>query len=100
MLPTESDHKMFVIGCKQGKEEEMTFCILNKGSYYAKTKNPKYRVAITSVLSLKKKYPGKIFIEAQCEKDIRDSLEGFIDINLHKIQPLDHESYSNLFVGK
>ena len=53
-----------------------------------------------SVLAMKKKFPGKIFVEAYHEKDIRSSVDNFIDINLSKIQPFDSESYRNLFLIK
>lgn len=42
----------------------MVLSILNKTAYFEKTKNPHYKMNITSALALKKKYPGKIFIEA------------------------------------
>lgn len=51
-------------------------------------------------MALKKKYPGKIFIEAQNEKVIRESLEGFIDINAGRITPMDNDFYSSLFEAK
>jgi hypothetical protein len=34
MLPSENDHKMFIVSCKMGKEEEMVMSILNKTAYY------------------------------------------------------------------
>lgn len=52
---------------------------------------------ITSALALKKKYPGKIFVEAPSEAAIRKSLEGFIDVNTKKIVPMDNDFYSTLF---
>ena len=51
-------------------------------------------------MAMKKKYPGKIFVEAHNEKVIRDGLNGFIDVNLRKINRLQHEDYTNLFVTK
>lgn len=51
-------------------------------------------------MALKKKYPGKIFIEAESEKAIKESLNGFIDINTGRIIPMDHEFYSSLFEVK
>jgi hypothetical protein len=55
---------------------------------------------VTSALALRKKYPGKIFIEGPSENAIRASLEGFIDVNTKKIVPMDNEFYSNLFEAK
>ena len=63
MLPSQYDHKMFIVQVKQGKEEELALSILNKAQYYAQNE-PRKKVNITSVLALRKKYPGKIFVEA------------------------------------
>jgi hypothetical protein len=46
----------------------MVLCILNKARYL---KNTEERVKIVSCLAMKKKYPGRIFVEAFYEKDIR-----------------------------
>jgi hypothetical protein len=54
---------MFIVQVKQGKEEELALSILNKAQYYAQNE-PRKKVNITSVLALRKKYPGKIFVEA------------------------------------
>jgi transcription antitermination factor NusG len=51
-------------------------------------------------MALKKKYPGKLFIEAANEKAIKDSLQGFIDVNVARVTPMDHEFYSSLFEAK
>jgi len=45
---------------------------------------------ITGALALKKKYPGKIFVEAQSELAVKQSLEGFIDVNTKRIIPMDN----------
>lgn len=42
----------------------MVLSILNKAAYYKKTKNDKYKVKITSAMCMKKRHPGKIFVEA------------------------------------
>lgn len=39
-------------------------------------------------MAMKKKYPGKIFIEAANERVIREGLEGFIDVNPKKVTKL------------
>ncbi len=51
-------------------------------------------------MAMKKRHPGKIFVEAANEKDIKQSLYGFIDVNLGKILKFQHEDYTNLFVAK
>ena len=45
---------------------------------------------IGTAMALKKKYPGKLFIEALSDKAIKQSLEGFIDINTGRITPMDN----------
>ncbi len=71
--------------------------VLNKAAYYDKTQNIKYKVQLGTVMAMKKKYPGKIFIQAQNQKVIKESLQGFIDVNTGRITPMDHEFYSSLF---
>lgn len=97
MLPSALDLKMFYVSCKQGKEEEMVMSILNKSAYYEKTQNEKFKMEIGTAMALKKKYPGRIFIEAKDQKAVKNSLQGFIDCNVSRVTPLDHESYANLF---
>lgn len=62
MLPSGTDDRMFILGCKMGKEEELVQAILNKCAYFERTQKAAYRMTVTSALALKKKYPGKIFI--------------------------------------
>lgn len=79
MYPGDKDPKLFVINVKPRHEEDMVLKILNKARHLAGTTN---RVTIVSALAMRKKFPGKIFVEAFSEKDIRDSLDGFNNINL------------------
>lgn len=90
LLPSARDYQMYYVSCKQGKEEELVMAILNKTAYYQKTQNDKYKMQIATAMALKKKYPGKLFIEAQNEKAIKESLQGFIGINTARVTPLDH----------
>jgi hypothetical protein len=64
MLPSTNDHRMFILTCKMGKEEEMVLAILNKSAYFEKTQKASFKMKISSALALKKKYPGKLFVEA------------------------------------
>ena len=64
MLPSASDFQMYYVGCKQGKEDEMVMSILNKSRYYEQSQNEKYKMEIGTAMALKRKYPGKLFIEA------------------------------------
>lgn len=65
LFPSTDDHQTYAVQCKMGKEEEVVFSILKKTEHYQKTKNQKFRIEITSAMAMKKKYPGKVFIEAQ-----------------------------------
>ena len=100
MQHSYSDHQMFIVQCKVGKEEDMALSILNKSAYYQRTNKPAYKIEVTSALALKKKYPGRLFVEAPSEAAIREGLEGFIDINTKKITPMDNDFYSSLFEAK
>ena len=90
MLPSSRDFQMFYVNCKQGKEDEMVMSILNKTVYYERTKNEKFKMSIGTAMALKKKYPGKIFVEANSEKAVKESLQGFIDVNIARVTPMDH----------
>lgn len=69
--------------------------LLNKARHVAETTN---KVTVITATSMRKKYPGKIFVEAFSEKDIRDSLEGFNDVGLGRnMIQLDKEGYTELF---
>ena len=46
----------------------MAYSILNKAFHFSKINDITKQVKITSAMALKKKYPGKIFVEAQGEK--------------------------------
>jgi len=74
MLPSGTDDRMFILGCKMGKEEELVQAILNKSAYYLRKKKEAYKMSMTSALALKKKYPGRIFVEAPSEQAVRESL--------------------------
>jgi hypothetical protein len=45
-------------------------------------------VDIGTVLAMRKKYPGQLFIEAKCEKAIICSLDNFNDVYLRRIVPV------------
>ena len=74
--------------------------ILNKTYFYEQNHNEKYKMQIGTAMALKKKYPGKIFIEAQNEKAIKQSLHGFIDCNVARVNAMDTQFYSSLFEAK
>jgi hypothetical protein len=43
----------------------MVLSILNKSAYFERTQKLNYKMKISSALALKKKYPGKLFVEAE-----------------------------------
>lgn len=92
-MPSTTDPKIFVVHVKPKLEENMAYRILNKAAHLAKTEK---KVTIVSALAMKK-FPGKLFLEAFEERHIRESLEGFVDLNLGKIVAFDSESYGHLF---
>lgn len=52
-------------------------------------------MTVVTATSLRKKYSGRVFVEAFSEKDLRDSLEGFNFVMLSKnIHQLDREDYA------
>lgn len=98
MYPGAHDPKLYIVNVKPRHEEEMVLKILNKAKIEADSQN---RVTIVSALAMKKKFPGKIFIEAFHEKDVHDSLDGFNYVNLsRKLLELDADAYADLFNSK
>lgn len=82
---------------KPRSEDELVLNILNKARHFAK--DPEKKLKIISVIALKKKFPGRIFVEAYEERHIYESLEGFNDVHLgKKIVLLGHDNYASLFV--
>ena len=61
MYPGENDPKIYVVSCKPRHEDEMVLSILNKAKYLAETTK---KLAIVTVSAMKKKFTGKIFVEA------------------------------------
>lgn len=55
---------------------------------------------VFSVLYDKKLYPGKIFLEAENEDDIIDSVESFYGINTKSLQKIQYEGFTALFSEK
>jgi hypothetical protein len=65
----------------------MVLCLLNKARHLA---GEGKRVRVVTATALRKKYPGRIFVEAFSEKDVRDSLEWFNQVMLGRnLQHLD-----------
>lgn len=64
-LPFEkSECKLFSVPCYKNYEDQLVINILNKASYLSTHKDTQYKCTISSVFCSKKKYPGKLFIEA------------------------------------
>lgn len=71
MYPSEHDPKVYIVNVKPRHEDEIVLRLLNKARHLAETAN---KVTVITATSMRKKYAGKIFVEAFSEKDVRDSL--------------------------
>jgi len=86
-LPSDKDPKIFVVHVKPGSEDLLVIKILNKAKYFY---NKPGQLSIVSAMSLKKKFPGRIFVEAFSDSDVYESLSGLNDIYFgKKILPLE-----------
>lgn len=81
LLPTINDPKIFIVSVKPNSEDNLVLCILNKAKHCAQLKQ---RLKIVSVISIKKKYPGKIFVEAFSVDHVYEDLRGFDKIYFSK----------------
>lgn len=93
--PSSKDPKVFQVPVTKGKEDSLTLAILNKAAQLKDKKDK--ALTICSVMSMKRKFPGYIFVEAMTERDVKSSLEGFLDIMLKEMQPIKDDQYQNLF---
>ena len=95
--PTSNDPKLWLIKCKIGEEKEILANLFHK-YFYFKSKEPKERVKIFSIISYDN-LKGKIFIEAFSERDVVYAISGMSIINQNSIQiiPLDErQKFLNL----
>lgn len=60
--PSVKDPKVYQVPVLKGKEDALTLAILNKASQLYNKKEE--ALAICSVMSMKRKFPGYIFVEA------------------------------------
>lgn len=81
MYPGENDPKIFIVHVTPRHEDEIVIFLLNKAKCLADKSN---KVTVITATAIKKKYSGKIFVEAFSQKDVRDSLEGFTNVRLGK----------------
>ena len=90
--PTSNDPKLWLIKCKIGDEKEILANLYHK-YFYFKSKEPKERVKIFSIISYDN-LKGKIFIEAFSERDVVYAISGMSNVNQNSIQiiPLDERT--------
>nr|CAG4718883.1 unnamed protein product [Naegleria fowleri] len=74
-LPTPEDPKLFLVKCKQGKEKEAVFTLLQKHFNLKNSPVKKDRLQITSALYIEG-YKGKIYIEALKELHVKQAIQG------------------------
>lgn len=96
--PSAKDPKVYQIAVVKGKEESLTLAMLNKASQLHNKKDQ--ALSICSVMCMKRKFPGFIFVEAMTEQAVKHSLEGFLDIVSREVQPIKDDQYQNLFKEK
>ena len=63
MYPGQQDPKVYVVTVNPRHEDEIVLYLLNKAMHLAKTSG---KMSIISATSIKKKYSGKIFVQAMC----------------------------------
>ena len=63
------------------KEEDLVLKILNKTRILQETPNS---IKVVSVLALPKRFPGKVFVEAFCEGDVKNAVEGFVHVKIKR----------------
>lgn len=61
LFPSEMDPKLYIVNVKLKSEESLVLSILNKAKHMAMDNK---KMSIISVIALRKKYPGKLFVEA------------------------------------
>ena len=90
--PTSKDPKLWLIKCKIGEEKEILSNLYHK-YFYFKSKEPKERVKIFSIIAYDN-LKGKIFIEAFSERDVAYAISGMSNVNQNSIQiiPLDERT--------
>lgn len=93
--PTSSDPKLWLLKCKIGDEKECMANLYHK-YFYFKSKDPKDRLKIFSIISFDN-LKGKIFIEAFSERDVIHAISGMSNINQNSIQLIPLNERTKVF---
>ena len=93
--PKSSDPKLWLIKCKVGDEKEILANLYHK-YFYFKSKEPKERLKIFSIISYDN-LKGKIFVEAFGERDVIYAISGMSNVNQNSIQIIPIEERMQIF---
>jgi transcription elongation factor SPT5 len=81
LLPSVSDPSLWMVGCANGKEQELVYQIMNKCIAHARKGKP---LGITSALAAQSK--GRIYIESFSEPAVREAIQGVRGILAYKLR--------------
>lgn len=95
LKPKSSDPKLWLVKCKIGDEKEILANLYHK-YFYFKSKEPKERLKIFSIVSYDN-LKGKIFVEAFSERDVLYAITGMSNINQNSIQIIPIEERLQIF---
>jgi len=82
--------------CFKGQEESLALALINKANY-CQSHPGHYYCQLISAFASKKKFPGKVFIEANSEKEAKDSLEGLTTVMAESVKQVDYQLYGSIF---
>jgi AAA ATPase containing von Willebrand factor type A (vWA) domain len=81
LLPSVSDPSLWMVGCSNGKEQELVYQIMNKCIADARKAKP---LGITSAIAAQSK--GRIYIESFSEPAVREALQGVRGVLAYKLR--------------
>mmetsp|Transcript_15429 Transcript_15429/g.29098 ORF Transcript_15429/g.29098 Transcript_15429/m.29098 type:complete len:1091 (-) Transcript_15429:67-3339(-) len=81
LLPSVSDPSLWMVGCANGKEEELVYQIMNKCIAHARKGKP---LGITSAIAAQSK--GRIYIESFSEPAVREAIQGVRELLAYKLR--------------
>ena len=93
--PKMDDPKLWLVKCKIGEEKEIVSNLYHKYFYY-KSKEPKDRLKIFSIISYDN-LKGKIFIEAFSQKDVIHAISGMSNVNPNSVQIIPVDECTKIF---
>jgi hypothetical protein len=93
---TAKDPEVYMAACFNGQEEALALALVNKANY-CHAHPGHYYCRLISAFASRKKFPGKIFIEANSEKDAKDSLEGLTAVMSESVKQVDYQAYGSIF---